>query len=155
MSASCPCHSKRPYGDCCRPYHRGELEAPSAEALMRSRFSAFALGLGAYLVRTLSAPHPDRADPNLERSLSQAKTTHRYMGLSIVHTSQEQVLFLARIFVKGRDQSFAELSTFADERDHNAGPSVWRYASGIMLPGERLPQEGLTLDTFLDLTANR
>jgi SEC-C motif domain protein len=125
------------------------------EALMRSRYAAFALGLGGYLVRTLSASHPDRADPNLERSLSQAKATHRYMGLTIVHALADQVLFLARIFVKGRDQSFAELSTFTDERGHGAASSVWRYASGIMLPGERLPKEGMTLENFLASTESR
>ncbi|MBA2777563.1 YchJ family protein [Billgrantia kenyensis] len=44
----CPCNPGRPYAACCGRFHGGE-PAPSPEALMRSRFSAFALGLDDYL----------------------------------------------------------------------------------------------------------
>ncbi|MGG7306126.1 YchJ family protein [Curtobacterium sp. AB451] len=47
----CPCLSGNPYGECCGPLHAGAA-APTAERLMRSRFSAFALGLPAYLLET-------------------------------------------------------------------------------------------------------
>lgn len=46
---TCPCGSGAPYDACCGPLHEGAA-APTAEALMRSRFSAFALGLTPYLV---------------------------------------------------------------------------------------------------------
>lgn len=48
----CPCLSGLPYAECCGPLHRGERTAPTAEALMRSRFSAFAVGDAAYLRAT-------------------------------------------------------------------------------------------------------
>ncbi|MCF2706639.1 YchJ family protein [Arcanobacterium haemolyticum] len=48
----CPCQSGRTYAECCRPFHLGEAEAPTAQALMRSRYSAFALGLTEYVART-------------------------------------------------------------------------------------------------------
>ncbi len=47
----CPCGGGA-YAQCCGPFHAGEAEAPTAEALMRSRYSAFALGLDDYLWRT-------------------------------------------------------------------------------------------------------
>ncbi|TQS41186.1 YchJ family protein [Cryptosporangium phraense] len=47
----CPCGSRRPYAECCEPFHRGGA-APTAEALMRSRYSAFARGLAPYLLAT-------------------------------------------------------------------------------------------------------
>lgn len=50
-ASPCPCGGG-PYADCCEPFHEGRAEAPTAEALMRSRYSAFALGLGDYLWRT-------------------------------------------------------------------------------------------------------
>ena len=53
-SADCPCGSGRLYSDCCEPLHDG-VPAGTAEALMRSRYAAFALGLEAYL---LSSWHP-------------------------------------------------------------------------------------------------
>jgi SEC-C motif domain protein len=50
----CPCGGGA-YAACCGPCHAGG-EAPTAEALMRSRYSAFARGDAAYLIRT-SHPH--------------------------------------------------------------------------------------------------
>ena len=41
----CPCTSTLPYANCCAPFHQGQA-APSARQLMRSRYSAFVLGLG-------------------------------------------------------------------------------------------------------------
>lgn len=48
----CPCLSGDTYGACCGRYHCGAATAPTAEALMRSRYSAFAVGDGAYLLAT-------------------------------------------------------------------------------------------------------
>lgn len=57
----CPCLSGDPYAECCAPYHRGAAVAPTAERLMRSRYSAFAIGDAAYLLATW---HPQtRPDP--------------------------------------------------------------------------------------------
>jgi len=63
---TCPCriHSDQPdvsYEQCCKPLHQGE-KAASAEALMRSRYSAFALGLEQYL---LTSWHPDTRPQSL------------------------------------------------------------------------------------------
>lgn len=51
----CPCLTGRPYGECCGRFHRGDALAPTAELLMRSRFSAYALGDVAYVRRTWHA----------------------------------------------------------------------------------------------------
>jgi SEC-C motif-containing protein len=52
----CPCGLDKPYAECCGRIHSGEITAPTAEALMRSRYSAFALGDEAYLLRSW---HPE------------------------------------------------------------------------------------------------
>ena len=57
----CPCSSGRRYAACCAPLHRGDREAPDAEALMRSRYAAFARREAGYLWRTLHPGHEDRA----------------------------------------------------------------------------------------------
>jgi len=122
---------------------------------MRSRFAAFALGLDAYLVKTLWSAHPDRAvsEPALLRQLAASREKRRFLDLSILHTSTEgdsgEVLFFARIFERGQDRSFAELSTF--EREDGG----WRYASGILVPREGLPADPRTLtrEAFLALAA--
>lgn len=56
MPRSCPCGLPQPYDACCGRYHRGAATAPTAELLMRSRFSAFAVGDEAYLLQSW---HPD------------------------------------------------------------------------------------------------
>ncbi|MGW2250567.1 YchJ family protein [Kitasatospora sp. NPDC001660] len=55
-SSPCPCGLPAAYGDCCGRLHRGVAAATTAEALMRSRFSAFVAQDEAYLLRTW---HPD------------------------------------------------------------------------------------------------
>lgn len=52
MTARCPCLSGLPYAECCERLHRGDAAAPTAEQLMRSRFSAFAVGDAGYLLAT-------------------------------------------------------------------------------------------------------
>ncbi|WP_225446809.1 YchJ family protein [Streptacidiphilus sp. PB12-B1b] len=51
-AVTCPCGLGRPYAECCGVFHAGRAAAPTAEALMRSRFSAFALGDEPYLLRS-------------------------------------------------------------------------------------------------------
>ena len=129
-SKQCPCTSGRAYAECCGPYHRG-AEPPTCEALMRSRFAAFALGEGEYLWKTLHADHPLRARARVEvvRELSRARQTLRYQRLT-VHDHDEdgdhgRVLFTAHVFAKGKDRSFTELSDFARV------DGAWRYRDGL------------------------
>lgn len=137
----CPCFSGERYAACCAPLHRGDRAAETPAALMRSRFAAFALGLGAYLVDTLAREHPDLAEPReaLTRELSRVRERQRFLGLQVVFTSEEgdegEVLFFARIFEKGVDRSFAELSRFVREG------GAWRYASGVLSPTADLPED--------------
>ena len=98
---------------------------------MRSRFCAFALGDGDYLFRTLHPAHALRSRPRDEvvPELSRARRTLRYQGLEVhehrADGERAQVLFTARVFERGRDKSFCELSDF--ERVDGA----WRYRDGL------------------------
>lgn len=55
-AAPCPCGRPASYDECCGRLHRGQAPALTAEDLMRSRFSAFAVGESAYLLHSW---HPD------------------------------------------------------------------------------------------------
>lgn len=60
--ADCPCGGGR-YADCCAPCLRREAWPPTAEALMRSRYTAFALADAEYLLRTWHPrTRPDSVD---------------------------------------------------------------------------------------------
>jgi SEC-C motif-containing protein len=48
----CPCGSGEQFGRCCLPLHAGERQAATAEELMRSRYSAYAVADLDYVWRT-------------------------------------------------------------------------------------------------------
>ncbi|MFI1355477.1 YchJ family protein [Streptomyces sp. NPDC020898] len=52
QSSTCPCGLAETYEKCCGRFHRGEASAPTAETLMRSRYSAFVKRDEPYLLRT-------------------------------------------------------------------------------------------------------
>ncbi|MEU6202677.1 YchJ family protein [Micromonospora musae] len=81
---ACPCGSGRSYALCCRPLHRGEAEAPTAETLMRSRFSAFAVGDAGYLLSSWDErTRPARLDLD---------PAQRWLRLEIVDTDRGGLL---------------------------------------------------------------
>lgn len=49
---NCFCGSNSPYSQCCEPFHSGLQNAPTAQALMRSRYSAYVLKNASYLLAT-------------------------------------------------------------------------------------------------------
>ncbi|AHH98394.1 YchJ family metal-binding protein [Kutzneria viridogrisea] len=59
----CPCGLGDPYEQCCGRLHQGRASAATAELLMRSRFSAFAVRDEAYLLRTW---HSSTRPPGVE-----------------------------------------------------------------------------------------
>ena len=63
LPGNCPCLSGEQYAGCCGRFHRGEAEAPTAEQLMRSRYSAFVVLDAGYLLRTW---HPETRPAGLE-----------------------------------------------------------------------------------------
>jgi SEC-C motif-containing protein len=123
-TAPCPCDSGLTYGDCCGPHHqsfeRGDGPgAPTPEALMRSRYSAYALGLIDYLLATW---HPSTSPGELE--LSPVK----WLGLEVRHAAMSGdagvVEFVARLKDSGKAQRMHEISRFVRE----AGQ--WYYIDG-------------------------
>ena len=75
---NCPCGLGLPYDECCGPAHAGTPSA-TAEALMRSRYSAFALRRADYL---LDSWHPATRPPTLDLD-----PTTRWTGLRVLSAS--------------------------------------------------------------------
>lgn len=74
----CPCGSGSPYDDCCQPLHDNRVQASTAEQLMRSRYSAYAVGRLDHVFRSW---HPRTRPDEIEPSPGLTWT-----GLTIVHT---------------------------------------------------------------------
>ena len=76
---SCPCGLGEAYEECCGRFHRGEASAPTAESLMRSRFSAFVKRDEAYLLRSW---HPGTRPARVDFDPGM-----RWTGLEIIATT--------------------------------------------------------------------
>lgn len=107
----CPCLNGLPYGECCAPYHQGASVAPTAERLMRSRFSAYAFGLDEYLLATW---HPSTRPVDLDLDPAQ-----RWYRLDILSHSRGGMLdtvgtveFAASYRLEGRSGVQRENSRF-------------------------------------------
>jgi SEC-C motif domain protein len=81
--SKCPCKSGLAYDDCCGPYIAGNA-APTAESLMRSRYTAYAEGNHAYLLETLA---PESRDEE-EQAQESSDNNMTWQGLEIRATSQ-------------------------------------------------------------------
>ena len=119
---ACPCGSGRAYTRCCGTYHDGE-DAPTAEALMRSRYSAYVRRLEPYLLDTW---HAGTRPPSLD--LNQDGTT-RWLGLEIrrhERTGPDSAIveFVARYKIAGRVFRLHEISRFIHENGR------WYYIDG-------------------------
>lgn len=110
MTEACHCDSGKPFAECCQPLHDG-VAAPSAEALMRSRYSAYVRGNSEYL---LYSWHPDTRPRQLTLDDRQ-----KWLGLKIKGTEDGEprhtegtVEFVARYKIDGKGHRLHECSRF-------------------------------------------
>jgi len=121
MSA-CPCGSGQAYPACCGRWHDGAA-APTAEALMRSRYSAFVLNLEPYLLASWHAS-------TRPASLGLAEEGGcKWLGLEIRRVCLQDedhatVEFVARYRIAGRGHRLHEVSRFVREDGR------WFYVDG-------------------------
>ena len=123
-AAACPCGNAVPYTACCARYHAGppHLLAPTAEALMRSRYSAFVLNLPDYLLATWHAStRPAVLEPHAPGLKWLGLVVRRYEPLDDNHATVE---FIARSKLGGRAQRLHEMSRFVREEGR------WFYIDG-------------------------
>jgi len=122
--APCPCGTGQSYAACCGRWHAGEqrLAVPTPEALMRSRYTAYTLGLTDYLLATW---HTSTRPATLEPVDPQV----RWLGLEVRRTATTDadhgtVEFVARSKLGGRAHRLRELSRFVREGGR------WYYVDG-------------------------
>ena len=119
--ALCRCGSGKAYDVCCAIHHGG-MPAPTAEALMRSRYCAYVYGLRDYLLATW---HPSTRPAMLEADSAGL----RWLGLEVRRSqltgpNQGEVEFVARSKLGGRAQRLHECSRFVHE------DGQWWYVDG-------------------------
>lgn len=121
----CPCGSQQVYAQCCERFICGSKLAPTPEALMRSRYSAYAKGAYPYILATYATP------PRLSLSASSLaehdKATH-WRRLELVQAQDNEVEFKAYYQVQGQYYLMHEVSEFVQENGE------WRYSDGHIQP---------------------
>ena len=119
----CHCNSDRPYAECCEPLLSGDHTALTAEALMRSRYTAYVLRDTGYLLKSWHpSTRPDKIDP---------AAIPEWHGLHIVRTEKGResdnegvVEFKATSFFQKIPWQLHEASRFVKE------DGQWLYVDG-------------------------
>jgi SEC-C motif-containing protein len=125
LPTACPCDPSRRYADCCGRLHSGAAAADTAEALMRSRYSAYVLGDLEYL---RASWHADTCPAELDFD-----PAVRWLGLEVKrhqpHGETAVVEFVARYRVGGGSAvRLHEISRFARVEGR------WVYVDGEFPP---------------------
>ncbi|MFV5992180.1 YchJ family protein [Streptomyces sp. NPDC056231] len=125
-ASPCPCGLPATYADCCGRLHAGTAAAPTCEALMRSRYTAFVVQDAAYLLRTW---HPDTRP-----SVVDFDPGMRWVRLEILDTTDGSafhttgtVTFRAHYTDHGRPDSLHEKSRFVRHE------GAWVYAAAVFI----------------------
>jgi SEC-C motif domain protein len=139
----CPCGSAVHFLQCCEPYLTGAASAPTAEALMRSRYTAYSKGYVDYLIATL---HPKSRQKNERLTLLESIQNTQWIGLTIIKTQKGQaqdkrgvVEFVALyqpaqkgLLKPSKVNQLHERSRFVKENGQ------WFYVDGDILPPLKL-----------------
>jgi SEC-C motif-containing protein len=123
VNSPCPCGSGIKYKKCCGIFHKGAI-AKTALDLMKSRFSAFAIGKIDYIINTSTF----QKDFDDLKSFSNNCEFKKLEILDFIDENSEAfVTFKATIFCEEQDNSFIEKSRFIKKEGR------WYYESGQIL----------------------
>jgi len=111
----CPCGMCKTYETCCEPYHKHH-NAPTCEALMRSRYSAFVFGVVDYLFETT---HPSHRAKSLKEEIALTCKALAWTKLEVLSVWQGgvndkvgKVSFRASFVQEGKNGAHVEHSRF-------------------------------------------
>ena len=130
-SSLCPCGSQSAFANCCEPYLLGTAIAPTAEALMRSRYTAYCRGQVDYLIAT---HHPSMRRPSDRANLSKSMQNTTWLGLTVLNTERGQpeddtgIVEFVALYRTGEVGQLHERSRFQKQKGR------WFYVDGDHLP---------------------
>ena len=128
---------KKKYSKCCEKYHLGKSTCKNAQDLMRSRFSAYALKLSDYIIKTSHKKNPcfQKDLKTLKKDIESFCSETHFKNLEILDNIQEKnqafVTFIATLISNGKDMSFTEISHF-EKIDQK-----WFYKDGQIFKGAK------------------
>ena len=131
MKPTCPCGSGKEYEACCKLHIEGIMPAPTAEALMRSRYTAFTMARFDYLMKS---HHPKYRPVKEREAMRKWAQSVKWMGLVVEATLEGEpsdhkgwVTFKALYLENHHLQRIYERSLFEKLNDE------WVYVTGEQL----------------------
>lgn len=128
----CPCGSNKTLGNCCKSFIDGTIHASTAEQLMRSRYSAYALKAVEYL---MASTHPETRSSHKPDEIQRWATACDWRQLKIIKATKGkqtdetgEVEFVASYLEDNQLQQHHELSVFKKNNGR------WFFYNGQQLP---------------------
>ena len=120
----CPCGTGKHYLKCCGTFIEIGKNAPSAETLMRSRYTAYTLADITYINKTMRGKSVEDLDQSIH-----------WLGLNVIKTTKKTefhvfVEFIAKYQKSYHIYSLHEISEFLFEN------GCWYYIDGLILPSQ-------------------
>ena len=129
---SCPCGSGLNYSDCCELYISGQKSAPTAEALMRSRYTAYTVHAIDYIISTCLDEGKDRIDYKQTKDWSEKS---QWLGLKIISTEKGGPLDSEGIVEFEASYERDRLKDLHHERaQFKKNGGKWFYQDGSIIP---------------------
>lgn len=126
---NCPCGSTKPFAQCCELFLNGTSSPPTAEALMRSRYTAYVKGDMAYIKKTLAQESTADFDADSARSWAISST---WKGLKILSAEKggptDKTGIVEFTATYAQDGDTLEHHEIAHFRKNSQGQ--WRFVKG-------------------------
>ena len=127
----CPCGSDAPFKECCSPIIKGKVLAPTAEVLMRSRYSAYATGAIEHLGNTLDSRGKEAFDTDSARQWAEGAEWKSLEIVSVerggVDDDDGIVEFIAHYEVDDAPQEHHERAAF------KKSGKLWEFVDGRVI----------------------
>jgi SEC-C motif domain protein len=124
----CPCGSQIAYNECCEPYITGKVPAPTAEKLMRARYTAYAKTAIDFIMSSTIEEKRKECDEKAIRNWSQLSTWHKLEIINVekggAEDSEGSVEFIAHFTEGGILKNYHEKGRFKKISDS------WFYIDG-------------------------
>lgn len=126
---NCPCNSGNTFADCCEPIITQQQQAATAEQLMRSRYSAYALGHIDWIIESQAPEGRAHVDRNATEQWSKRAEWHRMEVLEVENGAENDteglVVFKAYYTLGGEEITHHEVASFRKEDGR------WYFVDGV------------------------
>ncbi|UOA09983.1 YchJ family protein [Methylobacter sp. S3L5C] len=131
----CLCGSDIEYQQCCGPFHSGETIPVTAEALMRSRYSAYVLRNGVYLQETWEVTRRPKAIDFSRENIAWLRLEITDIKKGGIKDNKGVVTFKAFYIQDNQEHVMTEISRFTRTNGR------WFYLDGVIKSMSKVDQQ--------------